>query len=134
MPSRAGLGHDALIRRDDQQHEINACSPGHHVADKALVPGHIHHAHAFAVRQRKKGEAQFDGDASALFLIEAVAVDAGQGPDQRGFAVVDVTGGAHYDCHVDSLSHRGRRAPDPVLKGGEAVGQSAAGNGVPFFR
>ena len=44
--------------------------------------------------QVERGEADVDGDAAGLFFGQAVAVDAGQGLDQRGLAVVDVAGGA----------------------------------------
>ena len=40
------------------------------------------------------GEAEVDRDAARLLLGPAVAVDAGQGQDQAGLAVVDVAGGA----------------------------------------
>ena len=43
------------------------------------------------------GEAEVDGDAAALLFLEAVGVDAGEGLDQRGLAVVDVAGGADDD-------------------------------------
>ena len=42
-------------------------------------------------------EADVDGDAAALFFFEPVGIDAGQGFDQRGLAVIDVPGGADDD-------------------------------------
>lgn len=35
------------------------------------------------------GKADVDGDAAALFFFQAVGVDAGEGFDQRGLAVID---------------------------------------------
>ena len=35
-------------------------------------------------------EAEVDGDAAALLFLQAVGVDAGERPDERGLAVVDV--------------------------------------------
>jgi len=40
------------------------------------------------------GEAEVDRHPSALFLLEPVGVDAGEGFDQCALAVVDVTRGA----------------------------------------
>ena len=42
-------------------------------------------------------EAEVDGDAAALFFFQTVGVDAGEGADQRGLAVIDVSGGADDD-------------------------------------
>ena len=100
----AGLGHDALVCRDDQQHKVNARRSGHHIAYKTLVPGHVHHAHALAVGQGDIGKAQFNGDAPALFLFQAIAVDAGKRAHKAGFAVVDMSGCAHDDGHVILLA------------------------------
>jgi hypothetical protein len=49
-------------------------------------------------------EPQLDGDAAGLLLLEPVGVDAGQGEDQGGLAVIDVPGGAEDDVlHARSL-------------------------------
>ena len=97
-----GLRHDAFIRSDDEQNEVDAGSAGHHGAHKTLMPGHVHNAHAFATGQIRVGEAQFDGDAAPLLFAEAVAVDAGESPHQRSLAVVDMTGSAHDNGHGNS--------------------------------
>jgi hypothetical protein len=39
-------------------------------------------------------KADIDGDAACFFFGQAVAVDAGEGLDERGLAVVDVAGGS----------------------------------------
>lgn len=43
------------------------------------------------------GKADVDGDAAALFFFQAVGVDAGEGFDQRGLAVIDGPGGTGGD-------------------------------------
>ena len=49
-------------------------------------------------------EANIDSDAAALFFVEAVGVNAGEGLDQRGLAVINVSGGADDDgVHLDAL-------------------------------
>ena len=92
-----GLGHDALVRSDDQQGQVDAPGPGQHVFDEFFVAGHVHDACLGAVRPVQVGKAQVDGDAPALFLRQTVGVDAGKGLDKHGFAVVYVSGGADDD-------------------------------------
>jgi hypothetical protein len=43
------------------------------------------------------GKAEVDGDPAALLLFQAVGVNASQGFDERGFAVIDMTGCADDD-------------------------------------
>src|SRR5882724_12052976 len=101
----ASLGLDRLIGSNHQQHQINATDAGQHVAYEALVAGDIHEAQTkdFAARsgQIQMCETDVDGDASTFFFFQAIGVDAGQSLDQRGFAVVNVSGGAYdYGLHV----------------------------------
>ena len=55
------------------------------------------------------GEADVDGDAPLLLLLEAVGVDPGERQDQAGLAVIDVARGADDD--VAHGSRQTRRAP-----------------------
>jgi len=48
-------------------------------------------------------KAEVDADPALLLFLEAIGVDAGERPDQRGLAVVDVTGGSQDELAV---SHR----------------------------
>ena len=45
-------------------------------------------------QERREGVSEFDGDAASLLLLEAIGVYAGERTHQRGFPMVDVTGGA----------------------------------------
>ena len=92
-----GLGHDALVRPDDQQGQVDAPGPGQHVFDELFVARHVHDARLGTVGPVQVGKAQVDGDAPALFLRQTVGVDAGEGLDKHGFAVVYVSGGADDD-------------------------------------
>ena len=89
----ARLRHDRVVGRDDEHGEVDAGGAGEHVLDEALVAGHVDDAEA-EVAEVEGGEADVDGDAAGLLLGQAVAVDAGEGLDERGLAVVDVAGGA----------------------------------------
>jgi hypothetical protein len=75
------------------------------------VAGHIDDADAVAAGEVEIGEAQLDGDAALLLLLEPVGVDAGQGPDQAGLAVVDVSGGAEDDFTHAGVRGRAETAP-----------------------
>jgi len=57
------------------------------------MPGHIHESKSHAVLFQKS-EAEITRNAAPLFLFKPVGVCACQRLDQRGFAVVDVPGGA----------------------------------------
>ena len=71
----AGLRHDAIVGRDDQQDEIDTAGTGQHVVDEFLVAGHVDEPKHSAVRRRQIGEAEVDGDAARLFFLEAIGVD-----------------------------------------------------------
>ena len=96
------LGHDALVRGDDQQGEVDAADAGEHVLDEAFVARDVDDADLFAVGERQPGEAEVDGQPALLLLPQPVGVDPGQGVDERGLAVVDVARGA-YDVHDASI-------------------------------
>ena len=102
----ARLRHHALVGRDDQQGDVDAADAGQHVVDEALMARHVDDGHLDAVRQPQPGEAQVDRHAPLFFFLEAVGVDAGQGPNKRRLAMVDVPGGAD-DSHIEGLEVRG---------------------------
>ena len=88
-----------LVQSDDEEDEVYARGACDHGADEALVPRHVDEAEAHAPGKVRMGESQLDGDASALLLVEAVAVDARKGLDERCLAVVYVPGGSHDEGH-----------------------------------
>ena len=111
----AGLRHRAVVGGDDEERQVDAAGACQHVVDQPLVAGDVDEAD-HAVGRRHVGEAEVDGDAARLLFLEPVGVDAGEGADERGLAVVDVTGGA--DDHASgsgsgsgsSASRRARAA------------------------
>ena len=90
----------------DQHGEVDAAGAGQHVLDEALVAGHVDDPDREAARLLEEGEAELDGDAARLLLRQAVGVDAGEGLDQRGLAVVDVAGRADDDVSTSVSWHR----------------------------
>ena len=94
------LGHDAVVGGHHEQGHVDAGGTGHHLAHEALVAGHVHHAHRAAAGQLELGKAELDGDAAALFLLQAVRVGAGEGAHEGGLAVVDVACRAEHERGV----------------------------------
>jgi len=88
------LGHYAVISRDDEQQEVDAGSAGQHRVDEFLMAGHVDEADDRAVCLGPISEAERDRDAARLLLFQTVGIDAGQPPDQRGLAMVDMAGGS----------------------------------------
>src|SRR5262249_46643243 len=88
-----------------------------HVLDKALVAGHIDDAEAKA-GEIESGEADVDGDAARFFLGQTVAVDAGEGLDERRLAVVNMSSGAEDEIARHAVIIAGneiaRRSPFSV--------------------
>jgi hypothetical protein len=78
------------------------------------MPGHVYETKADLVALRRwyleVSEANVDGDSAALLFFQAVGIDAGEGLDQRGLAVVNVSGGADYDTFHLFLSLRSKTA------------------------
>ena len=95
------LRHRPVIRRDDQQHEIDAGDAAQHVADEALVPRHVDEADGARALDRQIGEAQIDGHAALLLLGQAVGIDAGQRLHQQRLAVIDMAG--RGDDHAERV-------------------------------
>ena len=61
-----------------------------HVVHEPFMSRHVDEADDLAARPGPVGEAEVDGDAARLLLLEAIGVDAGELADQRGLAVIDV--------------------------------------------
>jgi hypothetical protein len=93
----ARLRHDALVRRDDEQHRVDPRGAGHHPAHEPLVTGHVHHPGRDAAGKRQVRESEIDGDPARLLLGEAVGVDARERAHQGSLPVIDVSGGPEND-------------------------------------
>src|SRR2546430_10436206 len=62
---------------------IHAVDTGEHVLEKALVSGHVDDSDPASAGQLQIGEAEVDGHATALLLLEPVGIDLRQRFDQR---------------------------------------------------
>jgi hypothetical protein len=69
---------------------------GQHILDESLVPGDIDQPEAH-IAERQVGETEIDRDPAFLLFFEAVGIYSGQRFDERGLAVIDVSGGADDD-------------------------------------
>ena len=88
-----GLRHHPIIGGDDQPGAIDRRDPGQHVADEALVAGHIDEADHRIRRRLPIGETDVDRDGPRLFPGQTIRLHAGQRADKAGLAVVDMAGG-----------------------------------------
>jgi hypothetical protein len=90
---------DPFIRRNYQQHEIDAAYASEHVAHKTLVPGDINESEpnpsAIRSRELEMSKSDVDGDAASFFLFEAIGIDSGQRFHERCFAMINMSGGPH---------------------------------------
>ena len=57
-------------------------------------PGTSTMPRTLAAGERQMGKSQFDGDPALLLLLQTVGIDAGEGLDESGLAVVDMARGA----------------------------------------
>ena len=97
---------------------------GQHVLHEALVAGHVHDLDREPVGLLEEGEAEVDRDAARLLLRQAIGVDAGEGLDQRGLAVVDVAGGADDDVRRSVASWRAAALVSASARGAPAAGRT----------
>ena len=97
----SGLRHRSIVGGNDEQREVDPGSTGKHVVDQLFMAGNIDETEFFGI-----GIAEVDRDASRLLFFQAVAINAGQGFDQRCFAVIDMAGGAD-----DHACYSGSRTP-----------------------
>ncbi len=65
----AGLRHDTLIRRDDQQRGIDPADACQHVLDEIPVAGYINDANFLAAGQGEPGEAEINGHLAFLLFF-----------------------------------------------------------------
>ena len=118
-----GLGHDAVVRGDDEQGGINGAHAGEHVADEVDMPRNIHEAKQTVAVVRLislEGEAEVDRQAPLFLLGEGVGIDPGQIAHKQGLAVIDMTRGGDRQrapacfrsCH--GSAHGVAQAPVPV--------------------
>ena len=99
------LRHHRIVGGDHQHRQVEARGPRKHVADEPLVAGDVDQGQADRA-QIERRESEVDGHAPGLLLGQAVGVDAGQGADQGGLAVVDVTGRAQDQVALVARRHR----------------------------
>ena len=128
----ARLGLDRVVGRHDQQREIDAGCAGKHIANEALVAGHVDNAEP-SVAERQLGKPQLDGDAPLLLLGQSIGIHAGERLDERRLAVIDVASSAKNEVggHGSILERpdppdqrRGRCSITTASRGCQPVGES----------
>ena len=114
-----GLGHDTVVRGNHQHSQVNTAGACQHIFDKFFMARHIHNTGLGTIFPIQVGKAQLDGDAALFLFDQAVGVDAGEGFDQQGFAMIHVAGRAndhmvHARASLMAVTIRGKSASHSV--------------------
>jgi hypothetical protein len=102
------LSPPAFVSRDDEEYGGGRAQAGEHVADEALMSRHVDEGHLFAGVERRPGVAEVDGQPAPTLLGPAVGLGAGEGANEGGLPVVDVTGGGDH-VHVSGCPRAAQR-------------------------
>ncbi len=125
----SGLGGNALIGSNHQQHSVNPANTSQHVADEIAVARGIHNADLFSIWQLKSRKTEFYCHFPLDFLFEAIGMYPGEGCNQCGFAVINVAGSPNDVHGFTELSSplkelRTEWIPDKPLEPIERAGKS----------
>ena len=77
----ARLRHDAIVRRDHQQHVVHGVHSAEHVPHESLVTRHVDEADGFATSERGVSETEVDGNTPGLLFGQAISVDTSERPN-----------------------------------------------------
>ena len=109
------LRHDPLVRRHDQECQIDARGTGNHGPNEVFVARDVHHPHHPANSEIECREIEVDRDLATALLGQPVHRLPGERGNQRGLAVVDVPRGADDHAAAQARwvqnSRAGRSAP-----------------------
>ena len=97
----ARLRLDGFVGRNHQQHQIEAASPGEHVAHKAFVARDVDKADA-QILDLEEREANIERDAPPLLFFQTIRMRARECLHERRLAVIDMAGGADNDISHSS--------------------------------
>ncbi len=107
----SSLGHDPFVGGHHQEHDVDPGRAGEHVADEALVSGHVDDAELHALTGREFGEPEVDRDPSLLLLPKPIRVHTRECSHEGGLAVIDVPRGAEDERAAHHASSRGPVSP-----------------------
>ena len=98
-----GLWHDALIRRNDQCHQVDSRRAGHHILDEFLVTRYINNPQSPSIGQAQVSETQLNGDTPLLFFFQTIRINTGKCSDQRCLPVINVAGRAENNLFHETI-------------------------------
>jgi hypothetical protein len=93
-----GLRHYAIIRRDNENDNVDTARPGEHILDETLMARHVDKSEMY-VSNTELGKTEIYRNAAPLFLGKPIGVCPGQRFYQRSLAVIDMPGGADDNIH-----------------------------------
>ncbi len=82
------------IRRNHQQHQVDARRTGQHVAHESLMTRHIYKTEPDAIFFQKS-KAEINGNPAPFLFREPVGMRPRQRLHERGFAVIDMAGSSN---------------------------------------
>ena len=106
-----------IIGGDNEESKIDPTRASEHCMHKALMARHVNKAKHGACLGRQIGEAEIDGHAPCLFLLQPVAIDPGQRFDKGGLAVIDVASSANDHCSALGNVSRARLSASAISLG-----------------
>ena len=98
----ARLRHHPIIAGHHQQRVIDTANAGQHIGQKLFVAGDVDKTQHPPVGLRPVGVAEVDSHPARFLFRQAIGVDTGNRLQQRGFAVVNVSGGGNN--HLNNIS------------------------------
>lgn len=107
------LRHDPVIGRDDEKCKICAADARQHIAYETLMARRIDESDYMVVAAVPISETQIDRYSAATLFGQAIRLDTGESPDERGFSVIYMAGCCN-DHQCGTLS-RARNLFEPLF-------------------
>ena len=104
------LRHPGIVGCDHQQRGRDRTEAGQRRREEPFVAGYVDERDVADGCELGPAVPELDGQPAPVLLVEPVGILSGQGSDERGLAVVDVTGGGD-DVHVRPRRPVVRRRP-----------------------
>jgi hypothetical protein len=87
----ARLRHYTFIGSNNEKYHVDTPGACHHMPYELFMTGNIDNANEEIIAKTVMGKTKFRGNAPFLFLFEPIAIDTGQGFNERCFPVVDMS-------------------------------------------
>ena len=103
------LWHPTVIRRYNKKREIDRADAGDHVADKIFVTGNVDHTDG-ETGQFEMREPKFNRNPARFLFRQPICVGASERTNERGLAVIDMSGSGEDEVPYAGVVRHFRRA------------------------